>query len=101
MFGLKPSSTEYAYLKANQEKGLPQILREYEKKFLSSDSSPRSLKTMAIIATLTNDYHMAMERYKGYLQTLSTQEAEKERVTNELLRLEGILQGKEILRTAA
>ena len=100
LLGLKPSSIEYAYLKTNQERGLIQVLREYEKRFLSSDNSPRSLKSMAIIATLTSDYQMAMERYERYLQTLSTQ-AEKERVTNELLRLEGVLQGKETLRTAA
>jgi tetratricopeptide (TPR) repeat protein len=60
LLGLKPSSVEYTYLRANQRQDLPQMLRDYEEKFLSGD--PSHLKTMALIATLREDYQKAIEQ---------------------------------------
>jgi tetratricopeptide (TPR) repeat protein len=99
LLGLAPSSMEYGFLKANQNQDFRQTLRVYEKKFLVGDSSPYSLRAMAIIASLREDYQEAIERYKRYLETLNKQR-EKQRITNEILRLEGISQGKEPLRAA-
>jgi len=97
LLGLKPSSMEYTYLRANQRQDLPQMLRDYEEKFLSGD--PSHLKTMAIIATLREDYQKAIEQYKKYLQTI-TRKSEERMITNEIRRLEGVLQGKEPWRTS-
>jgi hypothetical protein len=52
---------------------------------------------MAIIATLTEDYEEAVEQYNSYLLTL-TGESEKASITNEVRRLEEVIQGKEPLR---
>jgi hypothetical protein len=54
---------------------------------------------MAIIASLREDYQQAIERYKRHLQTI-TKKSEKRRITNEIRRLEGVLEGKEPLRTS-
>ena len=97
LLGLKPSSMEYTYLRANQRQDLPQMLRDYEEKFLSGD--PSHLKTMALIATLREDYQKAIEQYKRYLQTI-TRKSEQRMITNEIRRLEGVLQGKEPWRTS-
>ena len=97
LLGLKPSSMEYTYLRANQGQDLPQMLRDYEEKFLSGD--PSHLKTMAIIATLRGDYQKAIEQYKRHLQTI-TRKSEERMITNEIRRLEGVLQGKEPWRTS-
>ena len=99
LLGLAPSSMEYGFLKANQNQDFRQTLRVYEEQFLVGDSSPYSLRAMAIIASLREDYQEAIERYKRYLATLNKQR-EKQRITNEILRLEGISQGKEPLRAA-
>ncbi|MEE9528663.1 MAG: tetratricopeptide repeat protein [Dehalococcoidia bacterium] len=99
LLGLAPSSMEYGFLKANQNQDFRQTLRVYEEQFLVGDSSPYSLRAMAIIASLREDYQEAIERYKRYLETLNKQR-EKQRITNEILRLEGISQGKEPLRAA-
>jgi tetratricopeptide (TPR) repeat protein len=97
---LHPSSMEYAFLEASQKQDLRETLYAYEEKFLSSDPSALSSKEMAIIASLREDYQQAIERYKRYLQTI-TRKSEKQRVTNEIRRLEGVLEGKEPLRTSA
>ena len=99
LLGLAPSSVEYDFLKANQNQNLRGTLYAYEEKFLVGDPSPYSLRAMAIIASLREDYQEAIERYKRYLATLNKQR-EKQRITNEILRLEGISQGKEPLRAA-
>ncbi len=97
LLGLMPSSMEYTYLRANQRRGLAHMLRGYEEKFLSGD--PSHLKTMAIIATLRGDYEKAIEQYKRHLQTI-TRKSEERMITNEIRRLEGVLQGKEPWRTS-
>jgi tetratricopeptide (TPR) repeat protein len=97
LLSLKPSSMEYGYLRANQSQDLEGTLHTYKKKFLFSDTSPYSLKAMAIIATLTEDYEEAVEQYNSYLLTL-TGESEKASITNEVRRLEEVIQGKEPLR---
>ena len=97
LLGLKPSSIEYTYLRANQGQDLPQMLRDYEEKFLSGH--PSHLKTMAIIATLRGDYQKAIEQYKRHLQTI-TRKSEERMITKEIRRLEGVLQGKEPWRTS-
>jgi tetratricopeptide (TPR) repeat protein len=77
LFGLKPGSVEYTYLRNNQNEELSENLRAYEEKFISSDGSPPSLKAKAIISTLTKDYREAVTLYESYLETL-TSEFEKE-----------------------
>jgi tetratricopeptide (TPR) repeat protein len=94
LFGLKPSSVGYAYLRENQNEKLSETLRAYEEKFISSDASPPSLKAKAIISTLTKDYREAVAQYESYLGT-PTSEFEKENIMKEMRRLEDLLQGKE------
>jgi tetratricopeptide (TPR) repeat protein len=94
-----PSSTEYAFLKESQSQDFRKTLRVYEEKFLVGDSSSYSLRAMAITASLRENYQEAIERYNRYLATLDKQR-EKQRITNEILRLKGISQGKEPLRAA-
>jgi tetratricopeptide (TPR) repeat protein len=94
LFGLKPGSVEYTYLRKNQDEELSETLSAYEEKFISSDGSPPSLKARAIISTLTKDYREAVTQYESYLETL-TSEFEKENITKEVRRLEDLLQGKE------
>jgi tetratricopeptide (TPR) repeat protein len=96
---LHPSSKEYAFLKESQNQDLRQTLYAYEEKFLSSDPSALSSRAMAILASLREDYQQAIERYKRHLQTI-TRKSEKQRITNEIRRLEGVLEGKEPLRTS-
>ena len=96
---LHPSSMEYAFLKASQNQDLRQTLYAYEEKFLSKDPSAPSSRKLAIIACLREDYQQAIERYKRYLQTIE-KKSEKRRITNEIRRLEGVLEGKEPLRTS-
>jgi tetratricopeptide (TPR) repeat protein len=96
---LHPSSMEYAFLKESQDQDLRQTLCAYEEKFLSSDPSALSSREMAILASLREDYQQAIERYKRHLQTI-TRNSEKQRITNEIRRLEGVLEGKEPLRTS-
>jgi tetratricopeptide (TPR) repeat protein len=97
LLGLKPTSMEYRYLRATQGKDLPQLLRDYEEKFLSGH--PSHLKTKAIIATLRGDYQGAIEQYKIYLQNI-TGKSEERIITNEIHRLEGILQGEKPWRSS-
>jgi len=100
LLGLKPNSVEYGYIEASQSQDLERTLRGYEERFLSSDTSPPSLKAMAIIATLRKDYEEALALYKSYLQTIQgTREIKK--ITREVNRLEELVQGRESLRTFA
>jgi tetratricopeptide (TPR) repeat protein len=96
---LHPSSMEYAFLKENQNQDLRQTLYVYEEKFLSSDPSAPSSRAKAILASLREDYEQAIERYRRHLQTI-TRKSEKQRITNEIRRLEAVLEGKEPLRTS-
>ena len=100
MLRLKTSSVEYGYIEASQSQGLERTLRGYEERFLSSDTSPLSLKAMAIIATLRKDYEEALVLYKSYLQTIQ-EKSEIRKITSEVERLEELLQGRESLRTLA
>jgi tetratricopeptide (TPR) repeat protein len=100
LLGLRPDSEECSFLRTNGEKDLNSTLSNYEDKFLSEATSPSSEKTRALIATLKEDFPQAIARYKSHLQTL-TQREKKKRITNEVLRLEGILSGKEPLLTPA
>mgnify|MGYP001813782420 FL=1 len=99
LLGLHPRSTEYAFLKANQSQDLRRLLYAYEDEFLFRDNSPLSLKKKAIVASLREEYGEAIKRYQNYLETLESKR-EKKRITNEMLRLEKKLQGKEPLRTS-
>jgi hypothetical protein len=78
---------------------LRQTLNVYEKKFLSKDPSAPSSREMAILASLREDYQQAIERYRRHLRTI-TRKSEKQRITNEIRRLEAVLEGKEPLRTS-
>ncbi|NIR17227.1 MAG: tetratricopeptide repeat protein [Desulfobacterales bacterium] len=98
LLGLKPRSVEYGYIEARQSQGLERTLQGYEERFLSSDTSPLSLKAMAIIATLRKDYEKALALYKSYLQTIE-EKSEIKKITREVNRLEELVQGKESLRT--
>jgi tetratricopeptide (TPR) repeat protein len=100
LLGLKPSSVEYGYIEASQSQDLERTLRGYEERFLSSDTSPPSLKAMAIIATLGKDYEKALALYKRYLQTRQ-EKSEIKKITREVDRLEELLRGRESLRTLA
>jgi tetratricopeptide (TPR) repeat protein len=96
---LHPSSMEYTFLKESQNQDLRQTLYAYEEKFLSSDPSAPPSREMAILASLREDYQQAIERYKRHLQTI-TRRSEIQRITNEIRRLEGVLEGREPLRTS-
>ena len=96
---LHPSSMEYAFLKENQKQDLRQTLYAYEEKFLTSDPSAPSSRAKAILASLREDYEQAIERYRRHLQTIK-RKSEKQRITNEIRRLEAVLEGKEPLRTS-
>jgi tetratricopeptide (TPR) repeat protein len=100
LLGLNPNSEEYGYIEARQSQNLERILRGYEEKFLSSDTSPPSLKAMAIIATLRKDYEKALALYKSYLQTIQ-EKSEVQKISKEVNRLEELIQGRESLRTFA
>jgi tetratricopeptide (TPR) repeat protein len=100
LLGLKPSSVEYGYIEKHQSQDLERTLRGYEEKFLFDDSSPPSLKAMAIIATLRKNYEEALALYKSYLQTIE-KKREIKKITREVDRLEELLQGRESLRTFA
>ena len=100
LLGLKPSSVEYGYIEASLSQDLELTLGGYEERFLSDNTSPRSLKTMAIIATLRKDYEEALALYKSYLQTIE-RKREIKKITREVDRLEELLQGRESLRTFA
>ena len=99
LLGLHPRSAEYAFLRENQSQDLRRLLYAYEDEFLSKDNSPLSLKKKAIVATLREEYGEAIERYQNYLETVESKR-EKKRITNEMLRLEQRLQGREPLRTS-
>jgi tetratricopeptide (TPR) repeat protein len=100
LLGLKPSSVEYGYIEASQSQDLDRTLRGYQERFLSNDTSPLSLKAMAIIATLRQDYEEALALYKRYLQTIQAK-GEIKKITSEVDRLEELLQGRESLRIFA
>ncbi|MGB7031204.1 MAG: tetratricopeptide repeat protein, partial [Syntrophobacteria bacterium] len=100
LLGLKPNSVEYGYIEARQSQDLDPTLRGYEQRFLAKDTSPLSLRAMAIIATLRKDYEEALVLYKGYLQTIQ-EKSEIKKITSEVDRLEELLQGRESLRTLA
>ena len=100
LFGLRPDSEKFLFLKENEEEDLTRILCIYEDKFLAEDDSLLSEKARAIIATLRGDYHEAIQRYESYLLNLTNSKKDR-RIEEEVLRLEGILQGKEPLRIPA
>jgi tetratricopeptide (TPR) repeat protein len=100
LLGLKPNSVEYGYIEASQSQDLDRTLRGYQERFLSNDTSPLSLKAMAIIATLRKDYEEALALYKRYLQTIQAK-GEIKKITSEVDRLEELLQGRESLRIFA
>jgi len=100
LLGLRPDSKEYGYIEANQRQNLDRVLRGYEEKFLTKDTSPLSLRAMAIIATLRMDYEEALVLYKSYLQTMQ-EKREIKKITREVDRLEELLQGREPLRRLA
>jgi tetratricopeptide (TPR) repeat protein len=100
MFGLRPDSEEFAFLKSNEKQNLLRTLYGYEERFLVENHSPGSLRTRALIATMREDYPEAIRLYKKHLENLTDQK-EIQRVKKEMLRLEGVLHGKEPLLTPA
>jgi tetratricopeptide (TPR) repeat protein len=100
LLGLKPNSVEFGYIEAHQSQDLDRTLRAYEEKFLANDTSPQSLRAMAIIATLRKDYKEALVLYESYLQSIQEKRLIK-KITSEVDRLEELLQGRESLRTFA
>jgi tetratricopeptide (TPR) repeat protein len=100
LLGLRPDSKEFSFLKVNQDEDFNQTLSIYAERFLSGNPSPGSVRTRAIIATLREDYPEAIRLYEKHLGSL-TDKKEKQKITQEVLRLEGVLQGKEPLITPA
>lgn len=100
LLGLRRDSKEFSFLKVNQDEDFKQTLSIYEARFLPGNPSPGSIRTRAIIATLREDYPEAIRWYEQHLGSL-TNRHEKENITQEMLRLEGVLQGKEPLMTPA
>lgn len=100
LLGMKTTSVDYGYIEARQSQDLEQTLRGYEERFLSSNTSPRSLKAKAIIATLRKDYEKALALYKSYLQTIQ-EKSEVKKITSEVKRLKELVQGRESLQTFA
>jgi tetratricopeptide (TPR) repeat protein len=100
LLGLRPDSKEFSFLKANQDEDFNQTLSIYAERFLPGNPSPGSVRTRAIIATLREDYPEAIRWYEKHLGSL-TDKKEKQKITQEVLRLEGVLQGKEPLITPA
>jgi tetratricopeptide (TPR) repeat protein len=96
LLNLRPASAEFAFLKANKERNLDETLRQYAEEFLVANPSPASERSLAIIASLREDYPKAIARYQRYLQTIN-KPGEKERIEKEMNRLEGILNNKEPL----
>jgi tetratricopeptide (TPR) repeat protein len=100
MFGLRPDSEEFAFLKDNEKQDLLRTLNGYEERFLVENYSPGSLKTRALMATMREDYSEAIRLYEKHLENLKDQK-EVQRIKKEVLRLEGVLHGKEPLATPA
>jgi tetratricopeptide (TPR) repeat protein len=100
LLGLRPDSKEFSFLKVNQDEDFNQTLSSYAERFLSGNPSPGSIRTLAIVATLREDYPEAIRWYEKHLGSL-TDKKEKQEITHEMLRLEGLLQGKEPLITPA
>lgn len=98
LLGLRPDSKEFSFLQTNQEEDFHETLHLYSARFLSDDSSPGSVGTRAIIATLREDYPEAIRLYEKHLENLTDQK-EIQRVKKEVLRLEEVMQGKEPLVT--
>ena len=95
---LRPDSKGFAYLKARKDQDLSQTLGGYAEIFLTGDTSSESLKTMAIIATLEQDFETAIARYQRYLE-VSNSQSQKKRAAKEILRLERLISGEVMLRT--
>jgi len=100
LLGLRPDSKEFSFLQANQEEDFHETLSIYSERFLSGNPSPGSVRTRAIVASLKEDYPEAIRLYKEHLESLKDQK-EIQRVSKEVLRLEGALRGKEPLLTPA
>ncbi|MCG6917997.1 MAG: tetratricopeptide repeat protein, partial [Deltaproteobacteria bacterium] len=100
MFGLRPDSEEFAFLKSHEKQDLNKTLSSYEKRFVAGNPSPGSLTIRAIIATMREDYPEAMRLYAQHLENL-TDGKEIERIEKEMLRLNGLLQDREPLVTPA
>jgi tetratricopeptide (TPR) repeat protein len=98
MFGLRPDSQEFAFLKSNEKQDLNRTLSGYEERFLSGNPAPDALRNRAVIATMREDYPEAIRLYEKHLKKLTDQK-EIQRIKNEVLRLEGVLHGKEPLIT--
>jgi tetratricopeptide (TPR) repeat protein len=100
LLGVKPGSEEFSFLQANMEENLDRTMEGYEERFLGGNPSPGSVRALAFIATLREEYRDAIKWYERYLKNLDDPR-EKQRITKEILRLRSILQGKGPLRAAA
>jgi len=100
MLGIKPDSEEFSFLQANTQQNLDRTMLGYADKFLNGNPSPGSARSLALIATLREEYGKAIKWYERYVENLDDHK-EKERITKEVLRLKSILQGKGPLRTPA
>jgi len=100
MLGVKPDSQEFSFLQANMEQSLDRTMLGYAERFLDGNPSPGSAKSLALIATLREEYGKAIKWYERYLENLEDHK-EKQRITKEVLRLKSIIRGKGPLRTPA
>jgi tetratricopeptide (TPR) repeat protein len=100
LLGMRPNSAEASFLMANRGRKLNAALRDYSGKFVWGDHSPRSEKIRAILATLEENYHGAIQLYQRCLQSI-TDRGERKIIEKEVHRLEGILNGREPLEIPA
>jgi tetratricopeptide (TPR) repeat protein len=100
LLGVKPDSEEFSFLQANMHRSLDRTMLGYTEKFFGGNPSPGSARSLALIATLREDYREAIKWYERYLEKLEDHK-EKQRVTKEVLRLKSIVQGRGPLRTPA
>ncbi len=98
ILGLRPDSAEFIFLEANLTQDLRVTLNKYKDQFIIEDGSCASQSALAIIATIMGDFHEAIERHSRCLKKLTDKRA-KQRIIEEVNRLEAVLQDKETLLT--
>jgi len=98
ILGLRPDSAEYMFLEANLTQDLRVTLDKYKDQFIIEDGSCASQSSLAIIATIMGEFHEAIERHNRCLKKLTDKRA-KQRIIEEVNRLEAVLQDKETLLT--
>ena len=95
LLGLRTDSTEFSFLKANEDGDLDMTLHAYAERFFTgnpADSPPEQEKIRAIFATLRGDLAGAINWYERYLLQVNDS-VEVKKVEREIHRLETILHG--------